>query len=65
MTSFPDHRQAAMAVLTSGATLRPREGQFLGGLAFDANPLTQKQSHWLSILLTKHGFAPLADGGEA
>jgi hypothetical protein len=65
MIAFSDHRAAAMAVLTSGANLRPREGQFLGGLAFDANPPTEKQANWLRILLDKHGLPPLADGGDA
>ncbi|WP_210358236.1 hypothetical protein [Sphingomonas beigongshangi] len=65
MIAFNDHRAAAMAVLTSGANLRPREGQFLGGLAFDANPPTEKQANWLRILLDKHGLPPLADGGDA
>lgn len=43
-----------MALLTSGAALRPKEGQFLGGIAFDANPLTLKQGEWLAALLEKH-----------
>jgi hypothetical protein len=54
-----------MAVLTSGAVLRPREGQFLGGLAFDANPLTEKQANWLRILLDKHGLPSFAQGDAA
>lgn len=58
---FTDHRPAAMAVLMSGASLRPREGQFLGGLAFDANPLTEKQAQWLGILLEKHGLPALVE----
>ena len=62
MTPFPDHRVAAMAVLTSGAALRPRGGQFLGGLAFDANPLTEKQARWLLILLDKHGLPSVVEG---
>jgi hypothetical protein len=62
--SFTDHRDAAMALITSGADLRPREGQFLGGLSFDANPLTEKQANWLRILLERHGLPPL-EGGEA
>lgn len=62
-TPFTDHRAAAMALLTSGATLRPREGQFLGGLAFDTNPLSQKQAHWLDVLLDKNDMPPMADGG--
>lgn len=63
MTPFSDHRVVTMAVLTSGATLRPREGQVLGGLAFDANSPTEKQANWLRILLDKHGLPPLTDGG--
>ncbi|MGE0773679.1 MAG: hypothetical protein AB7G25_09150 [Sphingomonadaceae bacterium] len=64
MKPFSDHRAAAMAILTSGGQLRPREGQFLGGLAFDANPLSEKQDNWLRILLDKHGLPPL-EGGVA
>lgn len=59
-----NHRRAAMAILTAGVELRPREGQFLGGIAFDTNPLTDKQRNWLTILLDKHGMPPL-DGGDA
>jgi hypothetical protein len=44
-----------MAILTSGAQLRPKEGQFLGGIAFDANRLTEKQRHWLDILIERYG----------
>jgi hypothetical protein len=62
---FTDHRAAAMALLTSGAPLKPREGQFLGGISFDANPLSDKQHNWLEILLEKHGLPSLADGGVA
>lgn len=60
---FATHREAAMAVITSGAALRPKEGQFLGGIAFDLNPLTEKQDDWLRILLDKHGLPPLAERG--
>lgn len=48
-----DHQRQAMALITSGATLKPREGQFLGGIAFDTNPLTEKQANWLAILLKR------------
>jgi len=61
---FPHHQAAAKAVLTCGATLKRNEGQFLGGIAFDANPLTEKQANWLRILLDRHGLPPLADGGD-
>ncbi|RYE98327.1 MAG: hypothetical protein EOO77_37475 [Oxalobacteraceae bacterium] len=59
------HQQVAMSLLTAGVLLKPREGQFLGGVAFDANPLTDKQRSWLMILLDRHGLPPLADGGDA
>lgn len=58
---FTTHREAAMAVITSGAALRPKEGQFLGGIAFDLNLLTEKQDEWLRILLDRHGLPPLAE----
>ncbi len=48
------HQVAAMSLLTKGVPLKPREGQFLGGIAFDANPLTEKQANWLAILTKKH-----------
>jgi hypothetical protein len=60
-----EHQRAAMSLLTAGVPLKPREGQFAGGVAFDANPLTEKQRNWLVILLAKHGLPPLSDGGEA
>ena len=61
---FHSHQEAARAILLpalqGSAALRAKEGQFLGGLAFDANPPTEKQAHWLGILLEKHGLPPLA-----
>jgi hypothetical protein len=64
MTPFTDHRAAAMAVLTSGAALRPKEGAFLGQLAFDLNPPTTKQVDWLLGLLERHGL-PTLEWGDA
>jgi hypothetical protein len=58
------HQVAAMSLLTKGVPLKPREGQFLGGIAFDTNPLSEKQANWLSILLKKHGL-DASEGGEA
>lgn len=55
---FRNHREAAMAVLTSGAPLRRNEGQFLGGVAFDTGPLTEKQARWLDILIDRYGVEP-------
>jgi hypothetical protein len=53
------HQVAAMALLTSGKELRAKEGQFCGGIAFDANPLTEKQANWLTILLDRYGLPPM------
>lgn len=50
----PEHCALAMRLLTSGAALRPKEGQFLGGLAFDRNPLSDKQANWLEILAARY-----------
>jgi len=61
---FADHRDAAMALITSGAPLRAKEGSFLGQIAFDANPMTEKQAHWLRILLERHGLPGLEEGGQ-
>ena len=60
-----EHQRAAMALLTAGVALEPREGQFCGRLAFDANPLSEKQRNWLVILLARHGLPPLAEGDAA
>lgn len=62
---FANHREAAMAVIVSGANLRPKKGQFLGGIAFDLNPLTEKQDEWLRILLERHSLPPLANRGAS
>lgn len=62
---FPSHQEAAMAVLICGARLKRNEGKFLGGMAFDANPPTEKQGKWLSILLDRHGLPPLEVGVAA
>lgn len=56
-----DHQAHAMALITAGVPLKPREGQFLGGIAFDANPLTEKQANWLAILRKRYNL----DGGDA
>jgi hypothetical protein len=60
---FQHHKQAAYALITSGAPLKQREGQFLGGLSFMDEPMTPKQEQWLSGLLRRHGLPPLEGGG--
>jgi hypothetical protein len=62
--TFSDHRRAAIALLTGGADLREKEGNFLGGIAFRSDPMSDKQANWLSILLKRHGLPPLQDGGS-
>lgn len=64
-TILPDHRKAAMALLISGVELRQREGQFLGGIAHDPKPLTERQSKWLAVLRERHGFADSMPEGSA
>ncbi len=61
--AFTDHRRAAMALLTAGVDLREKEGNFLGGLAFRTDPMSDKQANWLRILLARHDLPTLQDGG--
>lgn len=59
------HQKTAKTILLAGlrgdAALRAKEAQFLGGLAFDANQLSEKQANWLSILVDRYG----TKGGDA
>lgn len=59
---FDDFRLAARQILTV-TNLSEREGQFVGGLCYRSAPLSDKQANWLRILLERHGFGPLVDGG--
>lgn len=61
--TFTDFRLAARQLLTV-VSLSEREGQFLGGLCYRSTPLSDKQTNWLQVLLKRHGFSPLTDGGE-
>ena len=62
-SAFVDHRRAAMALLTKGVELKEKEGNFLGGIAYRPDPMSDKQANWLRILLERHGLPPLQDGG--
>jgi hypothetical protein len=64
VTTFSNHRQACLALLTSGTTLTRQAGQFLGGEAVSPAPLSEKQLAWLGKLLERAGLPPLATGGE-
>jgi hypothetical protein len=60
---FPDHRQAALALLNGTSRLSRKAGQFLGQLAVDSTPMSEAQASWLAKLLDRAGLPPLAEGG--
>jgi hypothetical protein len=58
-------KAAALSLLNHPEpTLNYKTGQFLGGIAFSDQPLSERQIRWLSDLLRKHGLPPLANGGD-
>ncbi len=56
---FPHHRDAALALLMFVDNLTFNQGGFLGHVAV-SEALTPKQEDWLSKLLARNGFPPLA-----
>ena len=60
---FPNHRQAALALLNGNHRLSRKAGQFMGQLAVDLSPMSEAQANWLAKLLVKHGLPPLAGEG--
>lgn len=62
---FPNHRTAALALLTGNHRLSRKAGQFLGQLAVDATPMSNAQADWIAKLLARAGLPPMADGGGA
>lgn len=61
------HRAAALALLNLDPVdtrLTRKAGSFLGQLAVDPTPLSDKQADWLGTLLERSGLPPLAKGGE-
>lgn len=59
---FPNHRLAALALLNRDQRLSRKVGGFLGQIAADPSPLTDKQADWLTKLLDRAGLPPLAVG---
>ncbi len=59
MTSFSRYQHAARELINV-AKLRPKEGQFVGGLLFSDGPISDRQRNWLAILLDRHGLPPLS-----
>ena len=60
---FPNHREAALALLNGNCRLSRKAGQFLGQLVVDPSPISDAQADWLDKLLTRAGLPPLAEGG--
>lgn len=56
--AYSRHDQAALALLASGVKLSRKEGGFLGQIAVDPRPLSEKQDHWLAQLLERAGLPP-------
>jgi len=59
---FPNHRQAALALLNGDHRVSRKAGQFLGQIAVDSSPLSVAQSAWLAKLLARAGLPPMAEG---
>lgn len=57
-----DTRKAACLALLNAAPLKAKEGSFLGQIAFQDEPLTERQAKWLLDLLRKHDLPTLAEG---
>ena len=61
--AFPDHRQAALALLNGHPRQTRKAGQFLGQIAVDSSPMSDAQADWLAKLLDRAGLPPLTEGG--
>lgn len=56
---FSNHRDAALSVLNAGIRLTVKAGRFLGQIAVDPNPLSERQAEWLDHLLERAGLPPM------
>jgi hypothetical protein len=63
-TPFVAHRDAALALLNSGGRINRKSGSFLGQLAVDDTPMSEKQIAWLSTLLERASLPPFVGGGQ-
>ena len=63
--TYPDHRQAALALLNGSYRLSRKAGQFLGQLAVDRAAMSEAQTAWLERLLERNGLPGLFKGGAA
>jgi hypothetical protein len=62
---FSNQRQAALALLNGTYRLTRKAGQFLGQIAVDPSPMSEKQAGWLAKLLERNRLPPLAAGGAS
>ena len=60
--NFPNHRDAALALLNGTSRISRKAGQFLGQLAVDPAPMSERQASWLANLLERADFPPFAEG---
>tara|TARA_R110000868_G_scaffold129385_8_gene338186 strand:+ start:14315 stop:14515 length:201 start_codon:yes stop_codon:yes gene_type:complete len=58
---FPNHRNAALALLNDRTNLSHKEAGFLGHVTV-APALSDKQADWLTKLLAKHVLPPFEKG---
>ena len=58
---FPNHREAALALLTGCDRLSRKAGQFLGQLAVDPSPMSKAQADWVAKLLERASLPPLGE----
>jgi hypothetical protein len=58
--AFPNHRQAALALLSHFPELQHREAGFLGHVCITRD-LSDRQHIWLVKLLARHGLPPLEE----
>lgn len=56
---YLSHREAALALLNGDFPLSRSAGQFLGQLAVDPSPLSDKQTSWLVKLLERSNLPPI------
>lgn len=59
---FPNHRTAALALLSQCTELPHKAAGFLGHVCV-APILSDRQRAWLVKLLERYGLPPLAEGG--
>lgn len=55
-------RDILARALAGGLSPTAKESGFLGQMAFDANPPSEKQSRWLNLLAERYGQEEAAHG---